>query len=156
VAQAEALSEAAWSPLERPPSYTVKTQARSTAHNVKQEIVHERAYKKITLVGEEVASFRPGKCARRYRIVALRKRERITRAAEVLAGSGGARGIGTCFTHDQQQTSAQLVLFIDGRWNQENWIEHLKNGGPAFDAPSNTLAANWMAMAALAWSLKAG
>ncbi len=49
-------------------------------------MVHRRAYKKITLVKEEVASFayRPGKCARPYRMVVLRKHERITRGAEVL------------------------------------------------------------------------
>ncbi len=156
VAQAEALSEAAWSPLERPPGYEVKTKARSKAHNLKQEIVHERAYKKITLVKEEVASFayRPGKCARRYRMVVLRKRERITRGAEVLEERHRYLFY---ITNDQQQTSAQLVLFIDGRCNQENLIEQLKNGVPAFHAPSNTLAANWIAMviAALAWSLKA-
>ena len=50
-----------------------------------------------------------------------------------------------------------MVLLIDQRCNQENLIEQLKNGVPAFHAPSNTLVANWVAMviAALAWSLKA-
>ncbi len=86
VAQAEALSEVAWSPLERSPGYEVKTQPRSKAKNLKQAIVHERAYKKITLVKEDVAwfAYRPGKCARPYRMVVLRKTERITRRAEVL------------------------------------------------------------------------
>ncbi len=86
VAHAEALPEAVWSTLERPPSYEVKTTPRGKANNVKQKIVHERGYKKITLVGEEVASFayRPGKCRRSYRMVVLRKHERITRGAEVL------------------------------------------------------------------------
>ncbi len=51
-----------------------------------------------------------------------------------------------------------MVLFIDQRCNQENLIEQLKNGVPAFPAPSNTVESNWVAMviAALAWSLKAG
>ena len=156
VARAQALPEEAWSTLERPPSYEVKTKARSKANNIKQEIVYERAYKKITLVKEEVASFayRPGKCAGAYRMVVLRKHERITRGAEVLEERHRYLFY---ITNDEQQTSAQLVLFIDQRCNQENLIEQLKNGVPAFHAPSNTLVANWVAMviAALAWSLKA-
>jgi len=156
VARAQALPEEAWSTLERPPAYTVKTQRRSKAKKLKQEIVHGRAYKKITLVKEEVASFayRPGKCARPYRMVVLRKHERITRGAEVLEERHRYLFY---ITNDQQQTSAQLVLFIDQRCNQENLIEQLKNGVPAFHAPSNTLESNWVAMviAALAWSLKA-
>ena len=156
VARAQALPEEAWSTLERPPAYTVKTQRRSKAKKLKQEIVHGRAYKKITLVKEEVASFayRPGKCARPYRMVVLRKHERITRGAEVLEERHRYLFY---ITNDQQQTSAQLVLFIDQRCNQENLIEQLNNGVPAFHAPSNTLESNWVAMviAALAWSLKA-
>ena len=156
VARAQALPEEAWSTLERPPSYEVKTQRRSKAKNLKQEIVYERAYKKITLVAEAVAwfAYRPGKCARAYRMVVLRKHERITRGAEVLEERYRYLFY---ITNDEQQTSAQLVLFIDQRCNQENLIEQLKNGVPAFHAPSNTLESNWVAMviAALAWSLKA-
>ena len=155
VARAQALPDEAWSILERPPSYEVKTQRRSKAKNRKQEIVYERGYKKITLVGEEVAwfAYRPGKCARAYRMVVLRKHERITRGAEVLEERHRYLFY---ITNDEQQTSAQLVLFIDQRCNQENLIEQLKNGVPAFHAPSNTLESNWVAMviAALAWSLK--
>ncbi len=156
VGRAQALPEEAWSTLERPPSYRVKTTPRSKANNVKQEIVHARAYKKITLVKEEVAwfAYRPGKCARAYRMVVLRKSERIMRGAEVLEERHRYLFY---ITNDEQQTSAQLVLFIDQRCNQENLIEQLKNGVPAFHAPSNTLESNWVAMviAALAWSLKA-
>lgn len=156
VARAQALPDEAWSTLERPPCYTVKTTPRSKAKNLKQEIVQARAYKKITLVKEEVASFayQPGKCRRAYRMVVLRKSERITRGAEVLEERHRYLFY---ITNDEQQTSAQLVLFIDQRCNQENLIEQLKNGVPAFHAPSNTLAANGVAMviAALAWSLKA-
>jgi len=145
VGRAEALPEATWSTLQRLPSYRLKTTPRRKAKKLKQEIVYERAYKKITLVKEEVASFayRPGKCARPYRMVVLRKHERITRAAQVLEERHRYLFY---ITNDEQQTSAQLVLFIDQRCNQENLIEQLKNGVPAFHAPSNTLAANWVAM----------
>ena len=156
VARAQALPDAAWSTLQRPPCYSVKTRPRRKANNVKQEIVYERAYKKITLIKEEVASFayQPGKCARPYRMVVLRKSERITRGAEVLEERHRYLFY---ITNDAQQSAQQLVLFIDGRCNQENLIEQLKNGVPAFHAPSNTLVANWasMVIAALAWSLKA-
>ena len=151
VAQAEALPEAAWTTLERPPAYCVKTKPRRKANNVKQEIVYERAYKKITLVQEDVAwfAYRPGKCTRAYRMVVLRKRERITRGARLIEERHRYLFY---ITNDEQQKSAQLVLFIDGRCNQENLIEQLKNGVPAFHAPSNTLEANWasMVIAALA------
>ncbi len=105
--RAQALPDQAWSILERPPAYQVKTKARSKAKKLKQAIVHARAYKKITLVKEEVASFayRPGKCARAYRMVVLRKSERITRGAEVLEERHRYLFY---ITNDEQQTSAQL------------------------------------------------
>ena len=60
-------------------------------------------------------------------------------------------------TNDETQKPAVLIRFINQRCNQENTIEQLKNGVPAFHAPVNTLAANWayMIIAALAWNLKA-
>ena len=45
----------------------------------------------------------------------------------------------------------------NGRCNQENLIEQLKNGVRALRAPVDTLVSNWafMVMGSLAWSLKA-
>jgi hypothetical protein len=50
-----------------------------------------------------------------------------------------------------------VVRFANGRGNQENLIEQLKNGVPALRAPVNTLEGNWAyrVIGALAWSLKA-
>jgi hypothetical protein len=60
-------------------------------------------------------------------------------------------------TNDRSLSLEQVVAESNDRCNQENLIEHLKNGARAFHAPVNTLNANWtyMVMASLAWSLKA-
>jgi hypothetical protein len=108
------------------------------------------------LVAEEVAAlpYRPGKCRKTYRLIALRKHLRLTRGDRVL--SEEVRYF-FYLTNDQTTPTDQLVLFIDGRCHQENTIEQLKNGVPAFHAPADTLQANWayMVIAALAWNLKA-
>ena len=52
----------------------------------------------------------------------------------------------------------QIVGLANGRCDQENVIEQLKNGVNAMRMPVNDLLSNWayMVMAALAWNLKAG
>jgi hypothetical protein len=47
--------------------------------------------------------------------------------------------------------------YINGRCNQENLIEQLKNGARAMEMPVGDLVSNWayMVMASLAWTLKA-
>jgi len=51
----------------------------------------------------------------------------------------------------------EIVFLANGRCNQENLIEQLKNGARALHAPVDTLVSNWsyMVMASLAWTLKA-
>ncbi len=153
---AEALPETAFSVFERPRAYAVKTRRRAKPKNVKQQIVHERGYKKITLVQEDLAEFayRPGKCKRAYRMLVLRKTERITQGGRLVEER---QRYLFYITNEQAMTTEAMVLFIDGRCDQENTIEQLKNGVPAFHAPCDTLEANWVAMVigALAWSLKA-
>jgi len=60
-------------------------------------------------------------------------------------------------TNDRTMASQDVVREAGQRCNQENLIEQLKNGVRALHAPVNTLNSNWayMAMASLAWSLKA-
>lgn len=50
-----------------------------------------------------------------------------------------------------------MVLFANDRCNQENVIAQLKSGVNALRMPSDNLLSNWayMAIAALAWNLKA-
>jgi hypothetical protein len=59
-------------------------------------------------------------------------------------------------TNDRKLTQAEVIAEANGRCNQENLIEQLKNGVRALHAPLNTLEANWayMVIASLAWSIK--
>jgi hypothetical protein len=59
-------------------------------------------------------------------------------------------------TNDRSLSRDQVIAESNGRCNQENLIEQLKNGVRALHGPVNTLNANWayMVIASLAWSLK--
>jgi hypothetical protein len=54
-------------------------------------------------------------------------------------------------------TVEEIVSLANGRCDQENVIEQLKNGVNAMRMPVDDLVSNWayMVMAALAWNLKA-
>ena len=54
-------------------------------------------------------------------------------------------------------TGEQIVSLANGRCNQENVIEQLKNGVNAMRMPVDNLLRNWayMVMTSLAWNLKA-
>jgi hypothetical protein len=85
--RAEALDETLWSRLERrtgDDSPTGTTRARREDH--KQRIVTERGYLDLRLNHEDVAefSYQPGKCARPYRVVAVRKNISRARGEQVL------------------------------------------------------------------------
>jgi hypothetical protein len=85
--RAEALPETAWTQLERPGHpEPACAQTRTRRDNHKQLIVTERGYLNIRLNGEEVAEFdyQPGKCARPYRVIALRKNLTKTRGEQAL------------------------------------------------------------------------
>ena len=60
-------------------------------------------------------------------------------------------------TNIDTMSAPQLVFFCNDRCNQENLIQQLKNGLNALRAPVGDLVSNWayMAMASLAWTLKA-
>jgi len=134
----------------------IATQARTRPRNVKDEIVRERNYKVLRQAAEDVVEFayRPGKCKRDYRVVALRKNISVERGENVLF----------CeyryffyITNDPDMTADEVINQARQRCNQENLISQLRSGVRALHAPVNTLCANWayMTIAALAWSLKA-
>jgi hypothetical protein len=56
-----------------------------------------------------------------------------------------------------QNVKERIVRGANGRCNQENLIEQLKNGARAMEMPVGDLVSNWayMVMASLAWTLKA-
>jgi hypothetical protein len=134
----------------------IATTPRTRPRDVKDGIVRERDYKVLRQTAQDVVefSYRPGKCQRDYRVVALRKNISVERGENVLF----------CeyryffyITNDPDMTADEVIDQARQRCNQENLISQLKSGVRALHAPVNTLCANWayMTIAALAWSLKA-
>ena len=134
----------------------IAARSRARPENVKDRVVRQRGYKTIRPKKEEVVEFdyRPGKCKKDYRVVALRKNLSIERGDNVLFEE---YRYFFYITNDRNLTAAQVVAEARGRCNQENLHAQLKGGMRALHAPVNTLVANWayMTMACLAWSLKA-
>jgi Transposase DDE domain group 1 len=156
VSLAQALPATAWQPLCRPAKYEVATKPRRRPHNVKEEVVRDKGYKNLRLVGEQVAEFRyrPGACKKDYRVVVLRKEIVVERGGQEV---GSEVRYFFYITNEWDWTCKEIIAFANDRGNQENLIEQLKNGVRALHAPSNTLLANgaYMVIVALAWSLKA-
>ena len=152
---ADNLPEGLWSPLLRPAKYEMKTEPRSWPANIKERIVIERQYENIRLQSEDVAAFayRPTKCDKTYRIVVLRKNLSVEKGEKVLFDD--IRYF-FCITNDKS-SRAEIVRSANGRCNQENLNEQLKNGVKAMRMPVDNLVSNWayMVMASLAWTLKA-
>jgi hypothetical protein len=156
VARAEGLPAEAYSFLERPPKYEIKTAPRQRPEPVKAEVVRRRGFETIHTLEEMVAEFayRPTACRVTYRVVVLRKRLGIDK------GSVRLREEYRYFffiTNDREAAADALVLEANGRCDQENVIAQLKGGVPALRAAVNDLVSNWayMVMASLAWTLKA-
>jgi len=156
VARAQGLPAAAYSFLERPPGYRIRTAPRQRPEHVKAEIVRERGFVTIHTLEEMVAEFdsRPVACRRSYRVVVLRKRLGIDKASVRLREEYRY----FCFiTNDRDTPADELVLKANDRCDQENVIAQLKGGVYALTTPVNDLVSNWayMVMASLAWTLKA-
>jgi len=152
---ADSLPERAWAVLERKPKYEVKTKERDRPENVKERIVVEREYENKKLASEHVAevSYRPTKCKRDYRLIILRKNITVERGEQKLFDD-----VVYFFyiTNREDLWPEEVVFFINGRCNHENYIEQLKNGVNALRMPVDNLLSNWayMVIAALAWNLK--
>lgn len=156
VGLAEALPEQAWKPLERLPRYEIATGERRKPGRVKEAIVRAKGYQNKVLRGESVAEieYRPNKCKRSHRLVILRKNISVKKGENVLFDE-----IRYFFyiTNRWGDTPEKIVGLANGRCNQENVIEQLKNGVNAMRMPVDDLLSNWayMVMTALAWNLKA-
>jgi len=153
---ADTIPKEQWETLERKLKYKVKTKKRKRPENVKERIVKERGFKNIRTVSEHVAEFdyRPLKCKKTYRVVALRKNLTIEKGDLALFDD-----IRYFFyiTNDRLMTPQEAVYFSNERCDHENDIEQLKNGVNAMRMPVDDLLSNWayMVIAALAWNLKA-
>jgi hypothetical protein len=156
VAAADGLPERMYAELMREAERQIKTKERRKPTNFKQQVVEERGFKDIRLDGEDVVEFpyRPGKCEKTYRVVAVRKNLKVAHFGVPLWDE-----VRYFFyiTNDTNMSVEEVVKEANGRCNQENLIGQLKGGVKALHAPVNTLVANWayMVMASLAWTLKA-
>ena len=155
VAIANGLLETAWKPLIRPPKHPVGTQERARPQNVKEQVVKAREFENIRLVSEDVAEFdyRPGRCRKMYRVVVVRKNLSVEKGDYRLFDD--IRYF-LYITNDWRTPAEGIVLVANGRCNQENLIEQLKNGTRAMEMPVGDLVSNWayMVMASLAGTLK--
>ena len=155
-ARADELPDEAYSFLERPPRYAIKTSPRQQPERVKPEIVRQRGFKTIHLLEEKIAEFdyQPVACKKSYRMIVLRKR---------LATDQGQMRLFEEYryffyiTNDRDLSAEEIVFLANDRCDQENLIAQLKSGVHALTTPLDDLVSNWayMVMASLAWSLKA-
>ncbi len=155
--RAEALGDTAWQRLERGPRYETLTDSGRERYQAdeKARIVRERGYVNLELNYEDVAEFtyRPGKCRRSYRVVALRKNISKMKGENTLLDE-----IRYFFyiTTRTDLSAGEVVRCANERCDQENVIEQLKNGVNALRVPLYDLVSNWayMVIAALAWNIK--
>jgi hypothetical protein len=155
-ARADELPAQAYSFLERPARYAIKTAPRQQPERVKPEIVRERGFKTIHLLEEMIAEFdyQPDACKKSYRMIVLRKR---------LATDQGQMRLFEEYryffyiTNDREMPAEDVVFSANDRCDQENLIAQLKSGVHALTTPVDNLVSNWayMVMASLAWNLKA-
>ncbi len=152
---ADALPASAWAKLERLPKYEILTQPRSKAFRHKEQIVIEKEFKNQVLVGEDIAEieYQPLKAGRKYRLIILRKNISVQRGEKALLDE--IRYL--FYITNRADAAEKIVGLANGRCDQENVIEQLKNGVNAMRMPVNDLLSNWayMVMASLAWNLKA-
>ena len=154
--RASELPQNAWKTLVRREKHVVKTKPRQRPQNVKQQVVEAREFEDIRLVKEHVAEFayRPVKCKKAYRVVAVWKE------LEVYQGQKRLFDDARCFfyiTNDWEKPAEEIVFEANGRCNQENLLAQLKGDVRSLTAPVDNLLSNWayMVMGSLAWSLKA-
>jgi hypothetical protein len=156
VGLAEALPEERWQALERLPRYEIETGPRRKKERVKEAIVRFKGYQNKVLRGESIAEFdyQPNKCGRSYRLVVVRKNISVRQGDAVLFDE--VRYFFYITNHTDYR-APEIVALANGRCDQENVIEQLKNGVNAMRMPVDNLLSNWayMVMTSLAWNLKA-
>src|SRR5260370_30205519 len=155
-ARAEELAPGAYTILERPARYAVRTVPRRRPENHKQPIIDERGFTTLRTIREEVAEFdyRPTACSKDYRMVVLRK----TVAHDVRQRTFfDEYRYFFYITNDRMCSASEVVFQANDRCDQENLIAQLKSAVHAMNSPVDNLTSNgaYMVMASLAWSLDA-
>lgn len=146
----------AWKTLVRRVKRVVKTRRRARRPNVKQQIVEAREYEDIRTVREYVAEFRyrPGNCAKAYRVVVVWKDLEVYRGQKMLFDKA------RCFfylSNEEEKSVEEIIFAANDRCGQENLLGVQKDDVHSLTAPLDNLHSNgaYMVMALLAWSLKA-
>jgi hypothetical protein len=156
IERAEDVNEGEYRKLVRKAEEAFAGQERAKQPRVKEQVVKERGYQNVRLEREDVAEFehQSNKCKRPYRFIVLRKTVVEERGQRCL---GETHRYFFYVTNDREMSPADVVREANGRCNQENVIDQIKNQVRALHAPLNTLEANWASMgtASIAWSLKA-
>ncbi len=126
-AKADELPADAYSLLERPRKYQIKTAPREKPDRVKQEIVRERGYETVHLLEEMVAEFeyKPVACNKSYRMIVLRKRVGVDKGQMRLFEE---YRYFFYITNDRKMTAEEIVFSANDRCEQENLIAQLKSG----------------------------
>lgn len=155
VALAEGLPASVWQRLERLPQYEILTEPRRKAVRHKEQIVIQKEFLNQVLVGEDLAEieYQPVKCRKKYRVIILRKNISVQKGEKVLLDDVKY----FFYISNRPDPAEKIVGLANGRCDQENVIEQLKNGVNAMRMPVNDLVSNWayMVMAAIAWNAKA-
>ena len=156
VERADALADGAWTFLERPAKYEVKTSSRARPANVKEAVVVRRKFRNVRLFSEMVSefSYQPRACDRPYRIVVVCKNLTVSEGHLLLFDD---LRYFFYITNDWALPAEEVVWEANQRCDQENLIAQLKGGVRALRMPVDGLVSNWayMVMASLAWTLKA-
>lgn len=156
IQRAQALSQAAWEPLERPSR--TRNGRRRRAPRVKDAVAEEKGYRTLRLEEEHVAevAYSPRRCQETYRLIVLRKKIRVTQGQLRLEDEIRYFFYVTNVSATRLGPAA-VVRESNARCHQENLIEQLKNGVKATRLPVREFVANWayLVIGALAWNLKA-
>jgi hypothetical protein len=139
---AEALPEQTGSPLSGCRATRLPRLRDASPSESKKASFVSRAYENKVLTGEGIAEidYEPLKCSRPYRLIIVRRNISAQKGERVLFDE--IRYF-LYITNRGDYTPEQIVSLANGRCNQENVIEQLKNGVNAMRMLVDELLSNW-------------
>ncbi len=151
---ADELPEESWTAFDRGKD---NKSERKHQTNVRRREVEDKGFKELVLEAEHLAEWehKPYRARGSYRMIALRKTIKVVKGQARLEDETRYFFYITNLDADTA-TADDVVRLANGRCNQENLIEQLKNGVGATRLPSTSFYGNWahMIIGALAWNLK--
>ena len=173
--KAENLSNTAWKPFSAHPDARAATGRRLNARHkarrrkrtrYRRRIARRREYRTLTTTREWVAEFpytMPrhrkdedcGLSGRTYRVIVKCQRVEVSEGQDALFQEYRYRFIITNICKSEMN-AGEVIRFANGRCDQENTIEQLKNGISALRMPTGELLANgaFLMCGQLAWCLR--